>query len=124
MNNTGRNRPGEGPNIRTPLSLYFHKEWKRSGLTFRQIARDSGVSLSMVSKVIQGERGGQQARGIPTIRAIATAMGLDPDEAERLANIDLPDEFEKLLLANPTLSRAQKKEMQEMYRRFTRRKDS
>lgn len=111
-----------GPKVDTPLTRYFYMEKKRSGITLREIADASGWSVSTVAAVINGTRGGVQERSIPTIRAIAAAMGLDPNEAERLASVELPDEFEQMVRRNPKLSRAQKDQMIEQYRRFTRRK--
>jgi transcriptional regulator with XRE-family HTH domain len=121
MNDTGRNVGGDRPKVDTPLTRYFYTEWKRSGITLSEIALATGKSISTVAAVINGTRGGVQERSIPTIRAIAEAMSLDPDEAERRAGVDLPDELEQMIRRDKKLSRAQKEQMLDQYRRFTRR---
>src|SRR6059058_6069237 len=115
MTHTGRNMGGKGPKVPTPLTLYFYREKERSGITLRQLADATGLSISMVGAVINGTRGDSQERSVETIRAIASALGLDPDEAERLSGIERPDEFVEMVRRNPILSRAQKEELLEQY---------
>jgi transcriptional regulator with XRE-family HTH domain len=48
---------------------------KRRGLTQRQVARLAGVSLSLISKLEQGER---QDTRTETLRRLAVALGVPP----------------------------------------------
>lgn len=93
----------------TPLSRYFYAAWKRSGVTLEKVGRDAGVALSTVGHYIQGKRGGgKQARTVGTIRAIAEALDVDPDEAVRLAGVEDKSPVSQAILDDPSLTKRDK----------------
>jgi transcriptional regulator with XRE-family HTH domain len=98
--------------VETPLSRYFYKAFRESSLTLNAVARRAKVSTATVGHYIHGLRGNSgQRRTIQTIRAIATALGADPDRAVELSTAQDADPVAQRILADRGLSKRDKDTM-------------
>src|SRR3954454_13999064 len=98
----------DGPKNPTDLAVAFYRAWEKSGRTLEAIAEDAGCSVSTVWAYCQGTRGGEGRRSVKTIRAIAAAMGMDPEKTVRLARVQPASGTEDAILADPYLTRRDK----------------
>lgn len=111
-----------GPKNPTPLALAFYKAYRESGRTYKSIAAETDVSWQTVAAYISGTRGGDQNRSERTIRQIAAALGMEPDQAVDLSGIVPEGGAERGILADPTVSRRDKEELLGMLRGMRRRR--
>lgn len=89
-----------------PLAQYFYDAYLRAGRTYQAIAARAGVSVPTVEAYMKGRRGkGRQLRQRETIERIAVALGLDPAEALRRADLPLGSNLAKHVLNDPVLPR-------------------
>lgn len=78
----------DGPTNPTRLAVAFYAAYKRSRFrSYEELADEIGSTRSTVSAYLNGMRGGGRRDTGTTIRLLAAALGMDPDEAVELSGV-------------------------------------
>lgn len=84
--------------METDFSEWLHNQLKEHGWTQAELARRSGISPSQITRVLSGSRG----LGEQSVRAIADAFKLPPEEVYRAASLLPPISKERSQLSELT----------------------